>query len=273
MVSNMRTSTSSLLQRLAGLMDDADMQEVARILNVSLATAYRYRKAPSEMSVAAFERLVGHFNLPVSMNLLYREDDVLAAEETRLQFEQEIADVRGWRFVTSPHFTVNCELEEFTREMFSIHYGKKYSDSEAKEYVALRMKRRSLYLSGGYQSEELVNGPSYIDFFYGRGVFSGIGKSLRQRQLEEVVATAALPYVKRRIYSRATPELPVILNYSTRKSVIRVEDLTMIFTDEDCDETNRVLRHYANNADLMSQNTVRSFFLNPLNPQEQDSHD
>lgn len=269
----MRNSTSSLLDRLAFLMINADMNEVASILEVSLATAYRYRKMPSDMSVAAFERLVDHFDVPVSMNLLYREDDILAAEEARLQLEQEIADIRGWRFVTSPHFTVNCELEDFTREMFFIQYGNKYSDSEVREYVDLRTRRRKLYLAGLYKSEEVVNGPSFIDFFYSRGLFSQIGKTLRIKQLDEVVVTSSLPHVKRRIYTRATPELPVILNYSVHKSIIRVEDLTMVFTDEDCVETNRVLRSYANNAEFTSTNAVQSFFQNPLNPKETTGDD
>lgn len=264
----MRSSTSSLLNRIAHLLANSDMNEVASILGVSLATAYRYRKTPSDMSIAAFERLVDHFEVPVSMNLLYREDDVLAAEEARLQLEQEIADIRGWRFVTAPHFTVNCELEDFTREMFFIHYGDRFSDSEVREFVDLRGRRRKLYLAGSYKSEEVVNGPSFIDFFYGRGVFSNIGKELRLKQLDQVVASCSLPHVQRRIYTRATPELPVILNYSVSKSIIRVEDLTMVFTDQDCAETDRVLRNYADSAEYTTTSAARSFFLNPLSPKE-----
>lgn len=244
------------------------MTEVAEILDVSLATAYRYRKSPSDMSVASFEKLVRHFDVPVSMNLLYRERDVVAAEEARFLMEEQIAKDRGWRFVTSPHFTVNCEIEEFTREMFHIHYADRYTDSEINEYVRLRMRRRKLYLSGAYRSEEVVNGPSFIDFFYSRGLFTTISKSLRQKQLDEVVASTGLRHVTRRIYSQATPELPVILNYSNGRSIVRVEDLTMVFTDEDCEETNRVLRAYADNAEHQEREMARAFFLNPLNPKE-----
>lgn len=266
----MRISTSTLLNRLSEQMAGADMREIASVLGVSLATAYRYRKQPSDMSVAAFERIVDHFRIPVSMNLVYRENDVLAAEEARLKLEEEVAEIRGTRFVTTPHFTVNCEIEAFTREMFSIQYGDRFSDPEISEYVSLRMRRRRLYLTGLYKSEEVVNGPSYIDFFYGRGLFERVSKSVRKAQLDEVVGTTSLPHVMRKIYTKATPELPVILNYSNAKSIIRVEDLTMFFTDEDCEEANRVLRSYADQVEYNTTESVRSFFLNPLNPQKAD---
>lgn len=245
------------------------MHEVASVLGVSLATAYRYRKSPSDMSIASLERLSSHFRIPVSMNLLYREDDVLAAEEARLKLEEEIADLGGSRFVTTPHFTVNCEIEAFTKELFYAQYGNRFSDSEIAEYVSLRTRRRRLYLSGSYKSEEIVNGPSYIDFFYGRGVFESVSKQVRDRQLDEVLNTSILPFVSRKIYTTVTPELPTILNYSSSKAIIRVEDLTIFFTDEDWQETVRVLRSYANKAEFAAPELSRAFFANPLNPRRE----
>ncbi len=256
---------SALLARLVARMDEADMAVVAYVMGVSLATAYRYRKSPSDMSIASFVRLADHFNLPVSMNLIYRETDVLVAEAERLRLEEEIHSQRGWRFVTTPHFTVNCETEAFTRELFAIQYGARCSEPEANEYVSLRKRRRSLYLLGQYKSEEIVSAPSYIDFFYGRGLFKDISKSVRQQQLEEVITTSKMPHISRRVYTQTTPELPVILNYSTRKSLVRVEDLTIALTDTDCDELIRTLRSYADRTlDSNAELEPSAFFSNPL---------
>jgi transcriptional regulator with XRE-family HTH domain len=242
------------------------MKELATVLGVSLATAYRYRKNPSEMSLAAFDRLAAHLRVPVSMNLVYRETDVLAAEEARLGMEREIAAARSWRFVATPHFTVNCEIEAFTRELIEIQYGERMSADDKEAYVRARAERRRLYLEGAYRSEEVIYGPAYVDFFYGRGMFESISKSVRLAQLREVIATSRLAHVCRRVYASATPELPVILNYGVGKSVIRVEDLTICFTDEDCNEAVLALRDYAKKALHTDQPSVQAFLENPLSP-------
>lgn len=265
-LSFMRNSTARLLARLSQEMSSVDMKEMAAVLGVSLATAYRYRKNPSEMSLAAFERLADHLRVPVSMNLVYRDTDVLAAEEARLGMEREIAAERSWRFVATPHFTVNCEIEDFTRELIDIQYGERMSSDDKEAYIRARAERRRLYLEGAYHSEEVIYGPAYVDFFYGRGIFEQISKPTRMAQLHEVISTSRLSHVSRHIYVNVTPELPIILNYGTGKSVIRVEDLTICFTDNDCDEAVRVLRDYANKALHTEQSSVQAFLENPLSP-------
>jgi hypothetical protein len=47
------------------------------------------------------------------------------------------------------------------------------------------------------------------------------------------------------------------------------EDLAILFTDEDCDETNRVLRSYADNTEYSTRSSARAFFANPLNPRSE----
>lgn len=265
----MRMSASSLLSRLGDHMRTADMKVVSEVMGVSLATAYRYRKSPQDMPVNVFERLAHFFNMPVSMNLLYKEQDVVAAEEARLRLEEEIASIRGYRFVTSHHFTANCETDEFARALVEIQYGEKLTESELNNFLELRRKRKNLYFSGRYISEEIINASSYVDFFYGKGVFEGINRHIRMKQIEEVVRTSRLPNVRRKVYSRTTPELPVILNFSTRKSIIRIDDLTIVLTDDDSKSAEDTLRGFANKVSIEENEDVAIFLGNPLNPRPQ----
>ena len=137
------------------------------------------------------------------------------------------------------------------------------TDFEA--YASVRQKRQSLYLSGRYQSFELIVASCYRDFFERRGRFKGISDRIWTSQHQAIVETAALPHVHRRVYLRNTPELPVFTCYSTNSAVVRVDDFTVEFGGPGVvSELVEIFIGYFEKAEVRTDAEVRSFLESPI---------
>ncbi|MEJ8560018.1 hypothetical protein QTO30_01335 [Yoonia sp. GPGPB17] len=227
----MRNDLDKLLTTLLDGLKDAEMSEAAKAMQVSKATAYRYRKNPLDMPLRSFVGLVEFLKLPLDLSITLHQEELIEAEELRLRFEQRIAEEGGYRIVTTPHFTVNCEVPEFTEAKFRAEYPKEQW-SLIGRYMEVRQARRELYLSGSYQSIEIINGSAYLDFYYQKNLFTDLEDHLWRQQHAEVVETQELPHVQRYIYVRATPELPVILCYSSGDTILRFDDITINLSED-----------------------------------------
>jgi hypothetical protein len=142
-------------------------------------------------------------------------------------------------------------------------YDTRYLD-QRDEYLAIRAARRKLYVEGRYKSIELIYAHAYRDFFNGKGRFRGIPERLRDAQVCELLATNTLPNITRRIYTHATPELPVITSYSNTRAYIRADDLVVEFRDSAAvGEIEDIFRNYFERSAFLHQQDVQAFLENP----------
>jgi hypothetical protein len=215
------------------------------------------------MKLYSFVNLAKHYDIPVDLSVTLHREELIEAEELRLKYEQRIADESGYRFVTTPHFTVNCETEEFTEEKFLSEYPDTHWHL-VKRYVSIRSKRRDLYIAGGYKSFEIINGESYIDFFFKRNLFEKIKEDVWRRQYADVVDTNSLDHVQRYVYLRATPELPIVLCYSNGETLLRFDDVTISLSNDHFDRSMNSMREYVCNCKYVERRDVRDFLINPI---------
>lgn len=259
----MRKTVENLIDDLLRGLKEAEMRSVSDKMGVSLATAYRYRKSPLEMPLRAFLALVGHFDLHLDMSVTLHQEELIDAEKLRLALEKSISESHGYRLVTTPHFSVNCELPEITEIKFRDRYDEIFWPM-VDEFISLRKERHELYINGGYKSEEIINGDAYIDFFLRRNLFSGMAEDVWKKQHSLIVESSDLPNVRRYIYLRATPELPVILCYSTGETIIRLSDLTIQLSEEHLPKTEKTLRKFIRQCKFVDPNEVRNFLIDPI---------
>lgn len=259
----MRQDLSKLLKAIFDGLKDAEMDKAAKVMEVSKATAYRYRKEPLDMPLRCFVSLVEFLKLPLDLSVTLHQAELIEAEALRLKFEKGIAEASGYRIVTTPHFTVNCEVPEFTKAKFCAEYPEDKWDL-MEQYLELRRERRELYLSGAYESFEIINGAAYLDFFLRKNLFEGLDETLWRKQHAEVVETQQLPHVHRYIYLRATPELPVILCYSSGETILRFDEITINLSDDHFLRAKQTLENYKRNSKYNEPRDVRDFLVNPL---------
>jgi len=239
------------------------MKAAAKLLNISLATLYRYKKTPEAIPVGKLKKLSQHFGYPIDSTATWSKTDILAGEQRRLELEQQVARPGGRRYVVTPSFTVTCELPELTRQLWEFDYGTR-PEQELREYLRIRADRRELYQRSAYESFEIVIGGSYSDFFYGRGRFKGISNEVRKRQIEQILSTFDHEHVHRRVYLEHTPEVPVLLCYSSQIAVLRADDFVVEFSG--LTVTKQLLdifNQYYKDAHLKSPDEVRKFFKAP----------
>jgi hypothetical protein len=150
----MRRDLDRLVKTLLEGLRDAEMDQASEAMGVSKATAYRYRKSPLDMPLGSFVGLVEYLKLPLDISVTLHHEELIQAEELRLKIEKRLAEESGYRIVTTPHFTVNCETPEFTEAKFKAEYSEDQWHL-IESYLELRNARRELYLSGSYQSMRL----------------------------------------------------------------------------------------------------------------------
>lgn len=254
----------AIADALKSLLQKADMSQAAKEMDVSIATAYRYRNNPLDMPFSKFLAAAEMVGLPVSLGIMLVRDRFVDAERYRLKLEQDISRIKnGWRHVTTHHFTVNCEVEELTDFLLDRDYPEE--DVKAKAtYKELRAERCNLYMCGSYKSTELIYSEAYLDFFMRRNRFDGIPDNVWRKQYEAIIDSHDLPSVNRLIYTKATPELPVVLCYSTGVSIVRIDDLTIELHDPEHHEMVNTITRYTSNCRLHDKEMVRRFLLNPL---------
>lgn len=237
--------------------------EAARIINVSTATMYRYKRDPAAIPFGKLVALGKYLAFPIEGTVAWSRADVIQGERRRLQLEFKAAKVGGSRFTVTPSYSVNAELPEMTRQLWEFDYPGK-DKKELETYLHLRSSRHELYVAGQYQSLELLSGSGYMDLFYGRGRFKDVPDAVRKKQITAFLKTMEYPHVQRRVYLKHTPELPVITCYSTNIAVIRVDDITIEFNDTPkVSELIDVYNHYFKNADIISKDRVAKFLENP----------
>ena len=259
----MRKDLDKLVKALLKGLKDAEMDQVANAMLVSKATAYRYRKNPLDMPLRSFVGLVEFLKMPLDISVTLHQENLLEAEALRLKFEKRVAEKSGYRIVTTPHFSVNCEVPEFTEAKFRAEYPE--SDWHLVErYIELRQERRDLYLSGAYESVEIINGAAYLEFFLRKNFFEDLDETLWRRQHAEVVETQELPHVKRHVYFRATPELPVILCYAGGETLLRFDDITINLSEEHFSRAEKTLKNYRDNCKYTNAKEVRDFLIDPI---------
>lgn len=259
----MKKTVENLVTDLLHGLKEREMSEISKKMDVSLATAYRYRKAPLDMPLKTFLALTGHFDLHLDIRVTLHQEELVEAEELRLSLEQSIAAQNGYRLVTTPHFSVNCELPEITDIKFKDRYDKEHWPL-VEQFIGLRKKRHEAYLDGSYKSEEIINGDAYMDFFLRRNLFADMSDDLWTKQHAVIVETASLPNVTRHIYMRATPELPVMLCYSTGDTIIRLSDLTIKLSKDHFAKAEGTLRKFVGRCKLSNPKDVRNFLIDPL---------
>lgn len=259
----MRKDLSRLLTKLLDGLRDAEMGTAAKAMGVSKATAYRYREAPLNMPLKSFVGLVEHLKLPLDLSVTLHQEELIEAEALRLRFEKRVAREVGYRIVTTPHFTVNCEIPEFTEAKFRTEYPED-SWHLIEEYLELRQERRDLYLSGSYRSIEVINGAAYLDFFLKRNVFDGVSDDIWRRQHAEIIESLELSHINRYIYLKSTPELPVILCYSCGKTILRFDDITIGLSEDHFLQAKNTLENYKENCKYKEKRNVRDFLINPI---------
>lgn len=259
----MRKDLDKLLTTLLKELRDTEMDKASEAMGVSKATAYRYRKNPLDMPLRSFVGLVEYLRLPLDLSVTLHQEELIEAEELRLRFERQVAEETGYRIVTTPRFTVNCEVPEFTEAKFRAEYPKEEWHL-IDRYLELRNARRELYLSGVYHSVEIINGAAYLDFFLRKNLFEGLDDKLWRQQHAEVVETHELPHVERYIYLKATPGLPVILCYSIGETLLRFDDITINLSDDHFSRAKKTLQKFRENSKYKNQGDVRDFLINPI---------
>ena len=237
--------------------------EAAKVMGVSVATLYRYKKDPASIPFGKLVALGEHLAFPIEDTVAWSRADVIQGERRRYELEERIASTHGRRFTVTPSYSVATELSEMTRQLWQIDYPTRTRDG-LEVYLDLRAKRRALYFSGKYESFELISGGGYLDFFHGEGRFKGIPKELREKQVKAFLKSFELPHIQRRIHLRNTPELPTVTCYSNAVAWIRVDDITIEFSGTPkVSELTDVFNDYFMNADIVSKDDVRAFFRNP----------
>lgn len=235
--------------------------EAAERIGVSVATMYRYKKDPESIPFGKLVALGKYLGFPIGGSAAWLRADMVASERRRFELESSVGAIGGRRYIVTPSFAVTCELPEFTKTLWDFDYGDRQRDAMTK-YMALRQKRVELYESGAYESVEIFIGAGYQDFLNRRGRFKGISEDLQHRQLERIVRSLDFGHVRRRIYLKSTPELPIFQCYSNDVAVIRVDDFTVEFNGpETTKELVEIFDEYYDNADLKSVEEVREFLL------------
>lgn len=236
----------------------------AERIGVSIATMYRYKKDPQSIPFGKLIALGKYLGFPIGGSAAWSRADIIASESRRYELEAAVGAIGGRRYIVTPSFTVNCELPEFTKRLWDFDYGNRQRDVMDK-YLALRKKRYELYEKGVYESVEIFAGAGYQDFLNRRGRFEGIDEELQRRQLEQIVRSLDFAHVRRRIYLKSTPELPIFQCYSNEIAVIRVDDFTVEFNGpETAKELMEIFDEYYDRADLKSVEEVREFLLGPI---------
>jgi hypothetical protein len=243
----------------ANLMNDA-----ARKIGVSLATMYRYKSNPELIPLGKLISLCEHLGFPLGGSITWSKNKVLQGERRRYELEKEIAEQEfGKRYVITPSYTVTSELPEVTRQLWDYDYGTRYQELIS-DYIGLRQERCKLYQEGKYESFEIINGFCYKDFFYGQGRFKGLPKELRMKQIDSLIKSLEYPHVNRRIYLKATPELPIFSCFSTDKAVIRIDDFIVEFNNETIvKELVETYNTYYDTADIINKDQVKVFLQKP----------
>jgi hypothetical protein len=242
------------------------MRQAASVIDVSLATMYRYKSDPSAIPFGALVNLGKYLAFPIEGTVVWSKQDVPRSELRRFQLESAVAmqEARGSRFTVTPSYSVNVELPEVTQFLWNFDYGRPSSNGELDRYLEHRCARRKMYLEGKYNSLELITGNGYRDFFNGKGRFKGVPTNLRQKQVKELIRTLDLPHVIRRLYLKNTPELPVFTCYSNAVAVIRVDDFTVEFSGTSAvQELTEVFQNYFANADVKTKEEMVDFLKHP----------
>lgn len=262
----MRTVDPALIKSFMSehLTTAAAMKEAADRIECSLATLYRYKRDPAQMPFGKLVELGKYLGFPIEATAAWSRADVLRGEQRRLELESAVAGVPGGtRFTVVPAFTVNSELEAVTRALFTLDYGSRGIEL-VDEYVSLRSKRHDLYHAAQYTSYEIFSGAGYLDFYRRRGRFRALSEELHREQLAALIASTDFPHVNRRIYCRATPELPIVTCYSNAIAVMRADDFTVEFNGPTvADQLRDIFSHFFEHAQFKSREEVKAFLHDP----------
>jgi len=214
-----------------------DVERAASAVNVSVATMYRYKANPETMTLSTLIDLKQILGLPIENGAAWSKAGVVEAERRRLQLESTLADCGGTRYTTVSPYSVNCELEDIIKLLLEFDYGTA-APKLIGEILAIRKERQRLYERNSYSSWEIWNGHGYHDFFHGLGRFRIIPADLRQEQIERFVASSAHPNVRRFMYLRHCPELPMFGVYTPPGvALVRIDDIHLEYQSTDLTES------------------------------------
>lgn len=258
----------------ARLATKAEVIKLSESVRLSVPTVYRYKKEPGIVPLGMYLRIKKYFNQLENQpeEVFPSPDDFVKAELQRLSLEQNC--LGGERFVVTPVFSVNCEIEEVTRVITEYDYPthKDWID----EFVKVRQHRRKEYERGIYKSNELIDASKYRDFFLGVNRFANLTRKCIEKQIENLVETTKLNHVDRRIYLYNTPELPVISCYQVKKqknnmlrSILRADNFVATFSDTNNHiEANELLKTFIKyfewETNLKNKEDVIRFLKNPM---------
>ncbi|MBU1495166.1 MAG: hypothetical protein KJ956_14510 [Actinobacteria bacterium] len=239
------------------------VERAANAIGVSAATLYRYKSAPENIPLGKLSALNDLLGFSLGDGATWVRSEFIEAEERREALEASIA-AGGMRLVVTPAFSVNAQLPDVTRAVMDFDHGV-HRRSDFERYLAIRQQRRELYLSGDYESLEIIDAASYVDFFEGRGRYRSLSDDLRRKQIDELVRTTRLDHVVRRVYVRSTPELPIVSWYSTGTVVARLDDFVIEFTNRDAvDELATIVSRFYGSAEIQAVDQVEEFLLSPV---------
>jgi predicted DNA-binding transcriptional regulator AlpA len=250
------------IQLIKALSTVKDVQDVSKSTGISVSTLYRYKNSPDKIPLGKAIKLGEHLGFPIADQVVWTRSEFLKTEKRRLGLESQID--KGWRKVVTPAFTVLMQLPEVTKAIMEFELGEPWV-THHEEYLELRQKRQRVYLEGAYDSWELINGVSYLDFWLTKGRYRGISKVLRDRQIEKLIESLELDHISRRVYLEVTPELPILSCYSTGQSILRARNFKVEFQGSSVRrELVNIFEDFYRSAALRTKFEVKNFLVNPI---------
>jgi len=100
----------------------AEVSSIAKVLQISVPTMYRYKDAPEKIPYGVYLQILKYFKFSDrKLEEVHSNDSkFIEAEQRRLEFEKLIAG--GERRTVTPVYSVNCEIEEVTAALMQIDY-------------------------------------------------------------------------------------------------------------------------------------------------------
>lgn len=247
----------------------AEVSSIAKVLQISVPTMYRYKDAPEKIPYGVYLQILKYFKFSDRrLEEVHSSDSkFIEAEQRRLEFEKLIAG--GERRTVTPVYSVNCEIEEVTVALMQIDYPEYLHLTN--QFIKIRSLRRKEYEKGLYESYEIIDASKYRDFYLGVNRYSVLTKDVIEKQIDYLVKTMSFSHVHRRIYLYNTPELPVVSCYynrtpkkELRRSLVRADDFVAYVDDKESDDLLEIFNRFFHRADLHEVEDVSSFLKNPM---------
>jgi hypothetical protein len=213
------------------LSDGEKVDRAATISGKSRATLYRYRSDPGNMPLSVLQDLGKEFGQIEFDNITWNERNFLQDERDLLTNETRLADLKGERFIMSPIFsnvTFTRNMSLCALSMFSTQI----SPTATQELLSIREKRKDIYYSGSYKSNEIFNGYQYFEFFHRRNQYQTLSIKERDEQIDMLIQDVdsnKRSHIKRRIFFNY--RLPICTGYSYGAGVLRFGHIRLDFTE------------------------------------------